>query len=99
MTTKDLMLRDAALIDYAAGQLEQVRFLLNVLMTNYGGGFAKWSNWGCSLAVLEHQMGEHSAYLYSTALLADVGMPGVQTNCSQSSLLPSSGLEGNSTHE
>lgn len=95
MSTKDQMLREATLIDYAASQMEQLRFLLNVIATNYGAGYAKWLSWGCSLGALQHRMEEHSAYLSSMVLLLGDGMPEAPTSCSPSSSLPSNGSGAN----
>lgn len=87
------MLREATLIDYVVGQTGQLEYLLNVIATNYGAGYAQWLSWGCSLVALRHRMEERSAFLSSMALSLAAGMPEVQTNCSLSSLQPNSGSE------
>jgi hypothetical protein len=91
------MQREALLIDYVVSQLELSRYLLNVILTNYGAGYAKWSSWACSLAALQHRMEEHSQYLSSMVQLLGAGMPEAQMSSLPSLSQQSNGSSGNSS--
>src|SRR5690242_20452245 len=66
-TFQDHCLRTSSLLDLARSQVVQSRYLLSVIQLSYPNLYASWSEWGCALASLQHQMEEQSQ---SFALMA-----------------------------
>lgn len=82
ISPKDLLLREAALLEYLATWCAQSESLVAVMMVNYPCSFAKLSNWGSVLASLRHRIEEQSALLSSMALSVSRTTHGTPTSYS-----------------
>src|SRR6266576_4186553 len=68
ISPKDLLLREAALLEYLATWCAQSEYLVAVMMLNYPCSFAKLPKWATALVSLRHQIEAQSALLSTMGL-------------------------------
>ena len=94
ISPRDLLLREAALLEYLATWLEQSESLVAVMRVSYPTSFAQLSRWATALVSLQHQIEARSQLLSSMALHATKTTPETRMSYSDATAICSRLSEG-----